>query len=30
MKTDPEHVAWTCSRCGMIAITQVGDPPPRD
>ena len=21
MKTDPEHVAWTCRRCGAIAIT---------
>lgn len=21
MKTDPEHVAWTCARCGEIAVT---------
>jgi hypothetical protein len=21
MKFDPEHVAWTCSRCGAIAVT---------
>lgn len=21
MKTDPEHVAWTCSRCGAIATS---------
>ncbi len=21
MKTDPEHVAWTCARCGTIALT---------
>lgn len=21
MKLDPEHVAWTCSRCGAIAVT---------
>jgi hypothetical protein len=24
MKLDPEHVAWTCGRCG--AITTTGDP----
>jgi hypothetical protein len=22
MKIDPEHVAWTCARCGAIALTQ--------
>jgi hypothetical protein len=21
MKRDPEHVAWTCGRCGEIALT---------
>jgi hypothetical protein len=21
MKLDPEHVAWTCGRCGKIALT---------
>jgi hypothetical protein len=21
MKVDPEHVAWTCERCGAIALT---------
>jgi ribosomal protein S27AE len=21
MKADPEHVAWTCGRCGHIAVT---------
>ena len=29
MKTDPAHVAWTCARCGALAITPVGDAPPR-
>ena len=27
MKTDPEHVAWTCSRCGELAFTAVGERP---
>jgi hypothetical protein len=22
MKVDPEHVAWTCGRCGAITLTQ--------
>ena len=26
MKTDPEHVAWTCRRCGAITITITDDP----
>jgi hypothetical protein len=21
-KLDPEHVAWTCARCGSIAVTE--------
>jgi hypothetical protein len=24
MKTVPDHVAWTCSRCGAIATTPIG------
>jgi hypothetical protein len=28
MKTDPEHIAWTCARCGAVAITAIGDGPP--
>jgi len=28
MKTDPEHTAWTCSRCGRLATTPVGSGPP--
>jgi hypothetical protein len=27
MKTDPEHAAWTCARCGALAIVPVGDRP---
>jgi hypothetical protein len=28
MKLDPEHVAWTCGRCGKIALTDdLGVPP---
>ena len=29
MKTEPDHVAWTCSRCGVLAITPIGCEPPR-
>jgi hypothetical protein len=21
MKLDPEHVAWTCARCGLVALS---------
>jgi hypothetical protein len=24
MKTVPDHVAWTCARCGAIATTPIG------
>jgi len=27
MKTDPEHAAWTCARCGSLAVTPVGERP---
>jgi hypothetical protein len=23
MKLDPEHTAWTCSRCGAITLTDL-------
>jgi hypothetical protein len=27
MKTDPDHVAWTCACCGALAVTAVGERP---
>jgi hypothetical protein len=27
MKTDPERMAWTCARCGTLALTPLGEQP---